>query len=150
MKKPPLRPLLSPREPAVSVGTHIKVTNRLLRYLAVVMGGYLIDFGIYSVFASSGQSIYLGHTVGFIVGGTINVILIRRFVFTESRFHLAKDVFLSLGTNGGMLVLGVALLWVLTQRLSVNPYYAKLATNGITFAINYVTRSIFFSSPRNP
>ena len=125
----------------------IQAADKPLRYLAVVILGYAIDFFIYSLFASSGHSIYLGHTLGFIVGGSINVILIRRFVFTTSRFTLVKDIFLSLGANGGMLVLGLGLLWLMTQRLSINLYYAKLATNGITFVINYLTRALFFSAP---
>lgn len=131
-----------------NVKARTQVADKPLRYLAVVICGYAVDFFIYSLFASSGQSIYLGHAIGFVVGGSVNVVLIRRFVFTASRFTLVKDVFLSLGANGGMLVLGIGLLWFMTQRLSINLYCAKLATNGITFVVNYLTRARFFSAAR--
>lgn len=89
-------------------------------------------------------SIYLANAAGFCVGAVVNVLLIRRFVFPDSRFKLSADLPLTFAANGAMLGVGMGLLWVLVDLLSVNPYGAKLLANGTTFILNYVTRAVFF------
>lgn len=91
-----------------------------------------------------GVSVYWANAAGFCVGAIVNVILIRAFVFPNSRFRLGEDVLLTVAANGAMLGLGTGMLWVLVDSLSVNPYGAKLLTNGATFVLNYVTRAVFF------
>jgi len=91
-----------------------------------------------------GGSVYLANAAGFCIGAMINVILIRTFVFTDSRFRLGLDILLTIFANGVMLGLGMVILWIQIDLLSINPYWAKLVTNGLTFVLNYVTRSIYF------
>jgi len=89
-------------------------------------------------------SIYLANAAGFCAGAVVNVLLIRKYVFTESRFKLSADLPLTFAVNGAMLGVGMGLLWVLVDMLTVNPYWAKLLANGTTFVLNYVTRAVFF------
>ena len=91
-----------------------------------------------------GVSVYWANAAGFCVGAIINVILIRAFVFPDSRFRLGQDVLLTVAANGAMLGFGMGVLWMLVDALHVNLYWAKLLTNGVTFVLNYVTRSVFF------
>lgn len=91
-----------------------------------------------------GGSAYLANAAGFCVGAIINVILIRIFVFPDSRFRLGSDIFLTIFANGAMLGLGMAILWIQIDVLSINPYWAKLVTNSLTFVLNYMTRLMFF------
>lgn len=115
-----------------------------LRYLAVAGCGFTVDFLIYAALVASGASVYWANFAGFCIGAVVNVLLIRRFVFTNSRFSLTKDILLTFMANGGMLIFGTVLLWLLVVIVSANPYGAKLAVNGITFVMNYATRAIFF------
>lgn len=115
-----------------------------LRYFVAVVCGFCIDFLIYATLVALGVSVYLANAAGFSVGTVINVILIRAFVFPDSRFRLGTDVPLTFVTNGVMFILGMGLLWLLIELASVNPYWAKLLTNGTTFVLNYVTRAAFF------
>lgn len=91
-----------------------------------------------------GLLVYWANAAGFLVGSILNVILIRAFVFPDSRFRLRRDVFLTIGANGTMLGIGMGFLWILVDALHINPYWAKLFTNGLTFVLNYVTRAKFF------
>jgi putative flippase GtrA len=111
--------------------------------LAVVCG-YFIDFFIYSVLVSFDISIYWANAAGFCVGSVVNTVLIREFVFTDSKFSLATDLQLSFVSNALMFALGMAILWVLVELNGMNPYGAKLLTNGTTFVANYVIRAEFF------
>ena len=115
-----------------------------LRYFVVVACGFSVDFLIYATLVAMGISVYWANAAGFCVGAIFNVILIRIFVFPESRFHLGQDLLLTVAFNGAMLGLGMALLWILVDVIHINPYWAKLFTNGVTFVLNYITRAIFF------
>lgn len=107
--------------------------------------GFLIDYAIYAALVASGVSVYLANVAAFAVGTTVNVLLIRRFVFPGARFRLGADVGLTFAANGAMLAVGTAILWVLVEALQMNPYVAKLVANGITFVLNYWTRVLYFS-----
>ena len=106
--------------------------------------GFCVDFAIYATLVAIGISVYWANAVGFCVGAIVNVILIRVFVFTDSRFRLGQDVLLTVAVNGAMLVLGMGVLWTLVDALHVNPHLSKLLTNTVTFVLNYVTRAVFF------
>lgn len=118
--------------------------NAPLRYFLVALCGFSADYIIYAAIVFEGGSAYMANIAGFCIGAMINVILIRIFVFPESRFRLGADILLTNLTNGAALGLGMGILWVQIEVLSVNPYWAKLVTNGLTFVLNYATRSILF------
>lgn len=115
-----------------------------LRYLIVATCGFCIDFALYAALVAAGVSIYWANASGFCVGAVVNVLLIRRFVFPNSRFKLSTDLPLTFAVNGAMLGAGMGLLWLLVELLSANPYWAKLVTNATTFMLNYMTRAVFF------
>lgn len=115
------------------------------RYFAVSACGFFIDFLVYAVIVAAGQSIYLANVIGFCVGASVNVLLIRRFVFMESRHSLLTDILLTIAANGMILFMGLLLLWFQVERMRLDPYIAKLIANGVTFALNYVTRAYYFS-----
>lgn len=116
-----------------------------LRYFLVVAGGFGVDFSLYVMLVAWGESVYTANLAGFCVGATFNVLLIRRFVFPESRFKFGADLVLTILANGTMLGIGMGILWVLVAGLGMNPYLAKLVANGLTFILNYATRATLFS-----
>lgn len=115
-----------------------------LRYFLVVVCGYCVDFAIYAAFVALGGSVYWANVLGFCVGSVFNVLLIRTFVFPESRFRLTTDLQLTLLLNGVMFWFGMAVLWGLIELMAVNHYGAKLVANGLTFLGNYTTRALLF------
>ena len=115
-----------------------------LKYFAAVLCGYSIDFSIYALLVSFGWSIYIGNFSGFCVGVVVNVILIRTYVFPDSRFKLSLDFGFSALALGIMFAAGMGALWIMVDLLHFNPYWSKLVTNGLTFVLNYAIRSIFF------
>lgn len=121
------------------------IYNAPLRYFLVVTVGFGVDFALYATLVAWGESVYAANLAGFCVGATFNVLLIRRFVFPESRFKFGADLVLTILANGTMLGVGMGILWVLVEGLAMNPYLAKLVANGLTFILNYATRATFFS-----
>lgn len=121
------------------------ISKEALRYLLVVTGGFGVDFIVYATLVSWGESVYVANLAGFCIGAVFNVLLIRRFVFPDCRFRIGADLLLTVLANGTMLAVGMVVLWVLVDGLSINPYLAKLFANGLTFTLNYATRATFFS-----
>jgi putative flippase GtrA len=103
-----------------------------------------MDFAVYLMLVPLGVSIYWANVAGFCLGSVVNVILIRKFVFPHSRFRLSTDLQLSVASNGLMFGLGMVALWALVELAQIDPYGAKLLTNGATFVLNYVIRALFF------
>lgn len=91
-----------------------------------------------------GISIYWANVAGFCIGSVVNTILIRKYVFQDNRFSLSTDLQLSFGTNALMFSFGMLMLWILVEVAVMNPYGAKLLSNGTTFLANYIIRIVFF------
>jgi putative flippase GtrA len=91
-----------------------------------------------------GVSVYWANAAGFGVGSIANVLLIREFVFKDSRFRLVTDLQLSFASNALIFGLGMSMLWLFIEVEQMGPYSAKLLTNGVTFGINYAIRVVFF------
>ena len=119
--------------------------SRFLIYCVIVALVFGIDFAIYSALVLADFSIYLANIVAFLVGTTINVLLIRRFVITRNRFELSTDLVVSMAVYTAMMLFGLGLLWLFVEGAGINVYAAKLVSNGITFLANYAVRLRFFS-----
>jgi putative flippase GtrA len=120
------------------------IYRSLSRYFVVVLSGFFLDFLIYAAIVALGHSVYLANVAGFCAGTLLNVLLIRRFVFSDNRFDLSADVALTFATNGTMLLVGTGILWLLVEAAFVNVYLAKLLANAATFLLNYMTRHFVF------
>lgn len=116
----------------------------ITRYFFTILCGYIVDFVIYSILIKVSNSIFFANTYAFFVGVVINTILIRRFVFVDSKFNLLKDIQLSFLSSGLMFGIGMVMLWGMVEILNINPYLAKLITNGFTFIVNYIIRKFYF------
>lgn len=117
----------------------------LLKYFSVVVCGYLVDLAIFILLIESGWSIYLANCAGFVVGSICNVILIRLYVFSDSRFELLHDLGYSLISNTLILFVGLAMLWLLVEQFNWTAIVAKVTANGLTFFINFIIRKQLFS-----
>ena len=119
--------------------------NRFKIYSAIVVSVFCFDFALYSALVIAGHSIYLANTIAFVLGTTINVFLIRRFVIANNRFDFSADIVVSMVVHTAMMLVGLGLLWLFVEGAGINMFIAKLATNGLTFFANYAIRLHFFS-----
>lgn len=111
--------------------------------------GFAVDFIVFVIIVSGGGSIYFANLGGFCFGAAINLLLIRRYVFYQARFKLGVDFAMTLVFNGAMLGVGMFVLWTLSYTACLNPYWAKIISSGMTFALNYITRITIFEGKQN-
>ena len=115
-----------------------------LRYFLAVSCGFGVDFFIYSIMIWSEIPFYWANTAAFFVGSAINVILIRNYVFTYSRFSFREDLPLTLIVNLVIFIFGMILLGILIDYFSTDPYISKILVSGLTITLNYLIRISFF------
>ena len=113
-------------------------------YFLTVLVGYCIDFSIYAGLVNCQVPIYLANVVGFCIGSITNTLLIRCYVFRDSKFSLVNDIYLSITANALVFAIGMGFIWFLVDLLNMNPYGAKLLANGVTFIANFFMRASFF------
>ena len=120
-------------------------TDRRLKYLLVVIVGFSVDFSVYALLVSGGLSPYIANILAFLVGGSVNLWAIRKWVFTEPRLSFFPDLGRTFVSNGGIVLGGNLLIWLFVEMFGMNVYLAKFVSNSITFVINYWARKFVFS-----
>jgi putative flippase GtrA len=118
----------------------------LLKYLLTVIIGVIVDYIFYSCFYYAfGLGVIISNSLSFIIGTCVNLILVRKFVFTNYKFTLLKDIILTLGSNGSVYFIGILFMYYLVEYQKLNHYLAKTLVMGLTFFINYFIRKYIFT-----
>jgi putative flippase GtrA len=109
----------------------------------VVCVGYGIDLASYVGLVELGVHLYAAFLASFVIGGSVNVYLLRRY-FAAGRHSLRKDLVLTLSSSGVVIVLAMGLYAGLMSLLGVQHLIAKILSNGASFVLNYQLRRRFF------
>jgi putative flippase GtrA len=113
------------------------------RYFWIVCVGYAIDLASYVVMTQLGVHLYAAYLASFAVGCIANVLLLRRF-FAAGRHPLARDVALSMTSNGVVILLAMGLYAALMHFAGLHHVAAKVLSNGASFLVNYRVRRSWF------
>lgn len=125
----------SPRSPAKP--------GRLARYFVIVCVGYAADLGSYVAMTGAGVPLYAAYLASFAVGTAANVLLLRRY-FAAARHAFAKDLAMSMASNGFVILLAMGIYAALMQLFGVHHVIAKVLSNGFSFLVNYAVRRRYF------
>lgn len=117
--------------------------GRLARYFVIVCVGYAADLGSYVAMTGAGVPLYAAYLASFAVGTAANVLLLRRF-FAAARHAFAKDLALSLASNGLVILFAMGIYAALMQLFGVHHVIAKVLSNGFSFLVNYAVRRRYF------
>ncbi len=112
-------------------------------YFGLICIGYATDLIVYMFLVDFGFNLYAAYLASFAVGATCNVALLRRF-FATPRHSFGKDLALTFGSNGLIVVLMLGLYMALMKLLGMPHLLAKVVSNGFSFVLNYTTRRAFF------
>lgn len=118
-------------------------SRSIARYFWLACLGYAIDLSSYVGLVELGLHLYAAYLASFAVGTVCNVLLFRRF-FAPGRHSLAKDLALSMTSNGIVVLLAMGIYIALMQLLGVHHVIAKVLSNGASFVANYQVRKSYF------
>jgi hypothetical protein len=113
------------------------------RYFWIVCVGYAMDLGSYVAMTNLGVHLYTAYLASFAVGCACNVLLLRRF-FAAGRHPLAKDIALSMTSNGLVILLAMGVYAALMHLAGLHHVAAKVLSNGFSFFVNYRVRRSWF------
>jgi len=115
----------------------------IAKYFWIVCAGYAVDLGSYVAMVELGVHLYAAYLLSFVIGTVCNVLLLRRF-FAAGRLPIAKDLSLSLASNGLVILLAMGIYAALMHLLGMHHVIAKVLSNGFSFLVNYAVRRKFF------
>lgn len=119
------------------------ISRSLGLYFGLICVGYATDLVVYLLLVDLGLDLYAAYLASFAVGATCNVALLRRF-FSAPRHSFGKDLALTFGSNGLIVVLMLGLYMALMKLFGMPHLLAKIVSNGVSFMANYATRRAFF------
>ena len=114
-------------------------------YTGIIFIGFSLDFLLFTFLVKQNVSAYHAHAVGFLIGMTVNVILLRHFLDKQPRFNLFMDLGYTIAANGIVFLLGLAVLWIAIELIELNKVLSKVFSSAITVCINFIVRKSLFS-----
>lgn len=114
------------------------------KYFLSASFGFTVDFILYSILVLLSFNVFLANTVSFITGMSVNLFLIRKYVFKSPKFSIKKDYIFTLILNGILFLVGMVSLWIMIYLLELNLFASKILTNALTFFLNLFSRIKFF------
>ena len=116
-----------------------------IKYFFIILVGYFFDLLLFSALISLYFNVLVANFFGFLAGTIINLLLIRKYLFVNSRFGLSDDVFLTLVFYSLTLLVSSVMLIFFINIIEFNPYTAKIISNLFTLLLNYILRIKFFT-----
>ena len=120
----------------------LSIYRRGLRYFLAVAIGFAADVAVFWMLSSVGVPILPANAAGFIIGFTINVMMIRYLAFPGTDVPSHLDYFVTFAVSVAVMFLGSLLIWTLVTRFGLSLISAKVFANGCTLVINFAYRSL--------
>lgn len=103
----------------------------------------IVDLGVYYLCIHAFSWHYqVGNILGFIISVTNAYYWSNRFVFAEGRKHTYKEhierYLKTISGYGVTCLLGILLLWVWVEKVSISENFAKIINLFITVPLNYL------------
>ncbi|MFZ3009922.1 MAG: GtrA family protein [Candidatus Microsaccharimonas sp.] len=121
---------------------HKSFIKQFLRYFGVALIGYVVDFGMLTIFVEVFNVHYLvSASIGFILGLIVTYLLSSRFVFGESKIKSKKrefSLFAGIGIIG--LVLLNIIMWFFTDLIGINYILSKIIATVFVYMWNFLAR----------
>ncbi len=118
----------------------------VVKYFAVALIGYLVDFGSLMLCKEVfGLHYLVSASVGFVLGLIVVYVLSGRYVFGESKIASKSKEFL-LFTGIGLVGLGILnlLMWAMTGGLGINYLASKIMATVVVYTWNFLARRAMY------
>ena len=106
--------------------------------------GVLVDFGSYAGLLHAGLNYQIANFVGYLLGTLVSFGLNRHFTF-QAYDNTLRRLAMFLGAASVGYAISVVLLWVLVEKIALDPLIAKLLTLFVVLVVQFtINRSITF------
>ena len=122
------------------------LTNNEVRYLLVAAFGFGCDFIIFLTLVDFLFSIVLSNLLAFFVGFSINLVLIRHYVYKRPKFAFWKDFYLNLAVNGFVIICASVILEFMIYTLHLDVIISKILISAATLSTNLFIRKLLFNT----
>lgn len=114
----------------------IRIYWEILKFSASSLMSFVLDYGLFCLFSLLTGWVVFSNLAARLVSGTANYAVNRRLVF-ESRVGIGKSALQYALLAAGILGVNTLSLWLLTAKLGINRYLAKILVEAVLFAASY-------------
>ena len=123
----------------------VRIYKEILKFSASSLAGFVSDYLLYILITLLSGSVVLANVLARVFSSTLNFTINRRLVFKSSK-PLAKSALQYFALAAGILTANTLLLIVLTEKLSVNIYLAKILVECTMFIFSFAAqRTVVFA-----
>ncbi|WP_170440138.1 GtrA family protein [Ruegeria arenilitoris] len=116
--------------------------ERLLSYFCAVTVGFTADVLVFLALSNLGWPILPANALGFLIGASVNVLLIRRLVFRGTPVPRHMDLLVTITSNVAIMLLGTLIIWTLSLQFGLSLFTAKIVASGCTLILNFAVRTL--------
>ena len=113
-----------------------RIYREILKFSAASLTGFFVDYGLFCLLSAVTDSVTLPNILARVVSGSVNYTLNRKLVF-HSRAGVGQSLIGYAALACGILALNTALLWLLSAKLGLSRYAAKILVEIGLFALSY-------------
>lgn len=111
---------------------------KFIKFAVVGFSGMVIDFAVTWLFKEKLKvNKYIANSVGFVTAATNNYILNRVWTFKSHDENISREFFSFFTVSVIGLLLNNLIIYLLTEKLNVRFYFAKLIAIGVTVVWNF-------------
>lgn len=117
---------------------------KFIKFCVVGFSGVFVDFGI-TWFLKEKVKLnkYVANSTGFVLAATSNYFFNRLWTFHSQNTHIATEYFSFFSISIAGLGINNLIIFILTDKLKLNFYLAKLIAVGVVTIWNFVMNYLF-------
>ena len=116
-----------------------RIYKEILKFSAASLTSFAVDYSLYCLLSALTGTVAVSNILARIVSGTVNYTLNCKLVF-ESKAGVGRSVLQYAALACGILALNTGLLWLLTETIGVNRYFAKILVEIVLFVLSYLVQ----------
>ena len=117
----------------------VKIYKEILKFSASSLAGFCADYLLYIVFSLLTGSAIFANVTARLFSASLNFTLNRKFVFKSNK-SLASSALQYFALAAGILAANTLILMLLTQKLSLNIYLAKVIVECTMFVVSFLAQ----------
>ena len=118
--------------------------EQFVKFCVVGLSGTIIDFGLTYIFKEKVRlNKYISNSIGFLSAATSNYILNRIWSFENHNPAIGEQYMLFMAISLLGLLINNGVIYLLTKKLHLNFYVAKVIATGVVTLWNFVMNYLF-------
>jgi putative flippase GtrA len=111
--------------------------KQILKYSLIASIGYFVDLWVFYEFLKYGVHITIANIAGFVIGFTINFLIMRYTIFQNIGLNFFTDYVYTLCGNSSIIIMSTGSIYFLSEFTNWSPIIIKLIVSIFSLLATY-------------